>query len=369
MNPVHEFAFGEIQQDGLEKEAGFWGDLLDTGKKSLPTLVAQGALMAATPFAMMGAFEGYDAIKGAIQKSRGFKKMVDANPELQDVPADRLKLMYNSVYHTSPHVAVDPLAAGSVVGHMAAYGGKVDPKTIAELASTEQRAGAQMSPFRQQMVSNMTSAMSGGVIDPLTAARIAESKASGALKTEELGAFGGRLSREKEEHKRRGEQFAHQKSVDLATAMGRGEELGLRREEFGHRQGIDALNVGISRRNVNEQERHNERAEQLQRMGSMNQARQIAQKREELGQRASEFGALQGYRGQQQSNWEADRGIGTSRGMQALPGYTTGRSTIGKAEAAQAGVPRVSVNLSELFDDESDPARQPLIDKIVDANR
>lgn len=291
MNPVHEFALHDTQP--MTKEAApFWKS------PEFRSVATRGAITMATPFAMLGAFEGYDAIKGAIQKSRGFKKMVEANPELKNVPADRLKLMYNTVHSSSPSIAQDPLAAGSVVSRMAEYGGKVDTKTISELASAEQRMGKQMTPFRQQMVSNMSQAMAGGVMTPVDIAKMRDAEAGAALKGEELNQLGKKLEilesgqklreqeyglKEREFGQRR---FEHEEKQDLG-------ERGLKQ-----RIETDRENIRVSRTNMNEQTRHNQVSEAIS-SGQLGVAKRQAQTS------AGQFGLAQERMGLEY----ADRGI------------------------------------------------------------
>lgn len=134
MNPVEEFLSDE--SDGVEKTAGFWKAMKEPMKQV--GIAAGGTLASAV--AMGGAALGYKAIQDSIQKSRGFKSMLQENPNLRKMDRSKVQRMYNTLYHVSPMAATDPMISGSWTKRMIHNEEYIDPQTVQTLATAEQRA-------------------------------------------------------------------------------------------------------------------------------------------------------------------------------------------------------------------------------------
>lgn len=133
MNPVVEFLVSE----GLEKEAG-----LGSWMKANPAAASAVTLVGA-PLALMAAQEGFHEVKGLINRSRGFKRMMTYNPKLKQMPATKVKALYGTLHNVAPDLAKDPVVASSWVNRMAYHDEYVDPKTLSDLGAAQQRIGRQ----------------------------------------------------------------------------------------------------------------------------------------------------------------------------------------------------------------------------------
>ena len=100
---------------------------------------------------------GTKKLIGAVRRARGFKKMLAAHPSLGDEDHQQVRRAYNMVHHLSPHVAQDPLAAGSLVRSVVATGGEfshtfVSPELMKNLADVQFRIGPKPSGIGQAFV-------------------------------------------------------------------------------------------------------------------------------------------------------------------------------------------------------------------------
>ena len=132
MNPVEEYL---IDQD-MVKEAfnpGSW-----TPGQQLAATAITGV---ATPIALMAAHEGYQEVKGMVGRARGYKKMMEFNPKLKKMDSKKTKALFNTLHNAAPDLARDPVVASSWVNRMAYQDEYVDPRTLADLGSAQQRVG------------------------------------------------------------------------------------------------------------------------------------------------------------------------------------------------------------------------------------
>ncbi len=132
MNPVEEFL--EYDRTGMEKTAQ-----APVSWATRHPLAATAITGVATPLALMAAHEGYQEVKGMIGRARGFKRMMDYNPGLKKLPATKTKAMFNTLHNAAPDLAKDPVVASSWVNRMALQDEYVDPRTLADLGSAQQK--------------------------------------------------------------------------------------------------------------------------------------------------------------------------------------------------------------------------------------
>lgn len=114
-----------------------------------PELIQRGVMGAGALIGSLAVNEGYKAISGAIQKSRGFQQMVDNNPAIAKMDRGKVQQMYNTLHHLSPTMATDPLIAGSFIKRMDGLADYLDPKTLTDIASVEERARKSRPDFGQ----------------------------------------------------------------------------------------------------------------------------------------------------------------------------------------------------------------------------
>ena len=138
-NPVENFL----------KEAGFFSNMVEGmgGKQvggfsgaigsQIPTSVAAAAVTGAA----MGVAKGYEAIRDRINKTRDFKNMLQATPDLRHFDAGHTQMMYNSLRMLAPTLARDPLVAGSFVRDALRlspeHGPAIPPQTAKLLVETQ----------------------------------------------------------------------------------------------------------------------------------------------------------------------------------------------------------------------------------------
>jgi hypothetical protein len=178
MNPVDEFL-------ELKKTAGFLPSLWKGMKfqKLDPILGAAGEAVnpssldsfghilgqQMTASAAFGALTGGgDAAISGVRKLVGmgidkwkkpmeYKAMLDAHPELQQQDAARVQALYNSLRHMSPHLAKDPVIAGSFVRNLLERGNEGSvavPMDTAKMLSETQRNVQQGRPEVPSTVSD-----------------------------------------------------------------------------------------------------------------------------------------------------------------------------------------------------------------------
>lgn len=165
MNPIEEYL---VDQD-LVKEAfnpGSW-----TPGQQLAATAITGV---ATPLALMAAHEGYQEVKGMIGRARGYRNMLEYNPKLQKMDAKKTKALFNTLHNAAPDLARDPVVASSWVNRMAYQDEYVDPRTLADLGSAQQRIAHK---GLELPVGQITSGMMTGVGGMADQARRAESLA------------------------------------------------------------------------------------------------------------------------------------------------------------------------------------------------
>ena len=109
----------------------------------------------------------YGLIRNAIGKSRGFKGMMEYNPELAKEDRVKVQTLYNTLHHVSPSLARDPVVANSWVKRMMYQDEYVDPKILSDLATAEQRMGQASgyeARFSGMMQEGVKSTIGGGTL-------------------------------------------------------------------------------------------------------------------------------------------------------------------------------------------------------------
>lgn len=116
-----------LEHDGMiEKTAKDWGEY--------GTTAAQMALGTAATYGVM---EAISAAKSAVNRSRGYKRMLEHNPELKEMDAEGVKSMYNMMYKTAPTLSQNPYIAGGFVRRIEHQKKWMDPRLVSDLAETE----------------------------------------------------------------------------------------------------------------------------------------------------------------------------------------------------------------------------------------
>ena len=70
-----------------------------------------------------------------VRKPMEYQAMIEAHPELQKEDAGRVQAYYNSLRHMSPHMAADPVIAGSFVRNLLDRGPEGSPAVPMETAN------------------------------------------------------------------------------------------------------------------------------------------------------------------------------------------------------------------------------------------
>ena len=172
MNPVEDFL-------SLSKTADFRGSLWKGMKFQGPSGKAPGDMFAnvlgnqLTAGAAFGALTGGGeaVLSGARKlinlgidkwkKPMEYKAMLDAHPELQQQDAAKVQALYNSLRHMSPHMAKDPVIAGSFVRNLLERGNEGSvavPMDTAKMLSETQRNVRQGKPETGHVLSEGMSA-------------------------------------------------------------------------------------------------------------------------------------------------------------------------------------------------------------------
>lgn len=120
------------EMDDLTKQAGTMLNSLGQGMAGLGKQVAVGV---GGGIAMALAGDMYVAAKRGLTKSRYYKNMLDANPELRKLPAKDVQNAFNILHQFNPEYASNPTVAGSFVTQQANYP-QFDTKVLGELVSS-----------------------------------------------------------------------------------------------------------------------------------------------------------------------------------------------------------------------------------------
>jgi hypothetical protein len=155
-NPVEEF----LAYQGLDKEAqGIAGW---AAKHPVAATAISGV---AAPLALMAAQESYQEIKGLVGRARGYKNMLAYNPKLKKMPAGKTKALFNTLHNAAPDLARDPVVASSFVNRMAYQDEYVDPRTLADLGSAQQRISRKGTELPVAQITTGMMGAVGGVSD------------------------------------------------------------------------------------------------------------------------------------------------------------------------------------------------------------
>lgn len=177
MNPLEEFL---VQAEGIkeekEKTAGFLGKIWeglkhgtrDVGRGSdfasrFGEALVPAMGVAAVGGTLAGGIEGYKAVKEKFTKTRDYKNMLEANPELKKMDAASTQMIYNSLRSTAPSLAGDPLVAGSFVRRVMDYGVESGPTIPLETTKMLTEAERNISQSRQKAPSSFMSQYSSGL--------------------------------------------------------------------------------------------------------------------------------------------------------------------------------------------------------------
>jgi len=130
-------------QKSLQKVA-FWSELGPTNQAAI-----LGAVTA--PIAAAATQAGVDGLRGMLQsrnKAKAYQNMVSNNPHLKSYDSNTSQMYFNSLHRVNPHLAQDPLAAGSFVHerHMMSTPGREHGGMIAGLGDASKIRGPQARP-------------------------------------------------------------------------------------------------------------------------------------------------------------------------------------------------------------------------------
>jgi hypothetical protein len=78
---------------------------------------------------------GYQAAKSRVFKGRNFRKMMKANPDLEQLDKKQVRMAFNTVNRFNPEFASDPLVAGTWTRQIAGYGEGVPVDRAAQLVN------------------------------------------------------------------------------------------------------------------------------------------------------------------------------------------------------------------------------------------
>jgi hypothetical protein len=132
MGEVGEAAAADAGKSWLRRAGesllGFGGR---TAKTVAPVLALGGTLA--------GTEAAFNAASNAISRSRGFKGMMESNPDLAKMDQKRVNAAFKTLHRFNPEMASDPYVAGGWVKRVTDYD-YVDPKTIGDLVAARSRA-------------------------------------------------------------------------------------------------------------------------------------------------------------------------------------------------------------------------------------
>ena len=106
--------YPELMEEALTKVAGI-SDLWAKAKPGLGHMaLSTGGAIALAGLGTIGN-DMYRGIKGSILKAKGYKTMMEENPDLAKLPAKQTQAIFNTLNTLNPTYASDPLVSGSFV--------------------------------------------------------------------------------------------------------------------------------------------------------------------------------------------------------------------------------------------------------------
>ena len=159
-SPFHEEVISEL--DNLIKTAINWGSVgnnlkagAGTAGKGALTLGAGIGTAVAGGIAVALAGDMYDALKRGITKGRNYKSMLEANPQLQKMPAKEVQKAFSVLHHFNPDFASDPTVAGAWVKSRVSLGSDdfyADAQMLKNLVDARKNITdtKKLSPFRPE---------------------------------------------------------------------------------------------------------------------------------------------------------------------------------------------------------------------------
>lgn len=123
--------------DGIIKKAamssGEMGGMLGRGVLSFGAGVAAHA-MGGVALALAG--DAVDSLRRGITKTRNYKRMLAANPDLRDKPAAEVQAIFSTLHRFNPDFSGDPLVAGSFVRNHADLGAGIGLESLKSLVDS-----------------------------------------------------------------------------------------------------------------------------------------------------------------------------------------------------------------------------------------
>jgi len=150
--------------------------LAKMGPKEMAKFVGKGtlgtALLSAPVIGLSGAWEGgsraMQAGINAVSRAMGFRRMVKANPELQEMDRAKVQRTYNTLHRFNPEMASDPMVSGSFVRSTAEYD-NIPTRTVSDLVSARSKMQRPGVSDRAGMFQPAASAMMGSGMQLATA--------------------------------------------------------------------------------------------------------------------------------------------------------------------------------------------------------
>lgn len=125
----------------LVKEAAVGREMIEQGTKAFTKSLSGGLGQLAAGAAMTagayGASKAIQAATSAINRGRGYKRMMEIHPDLADRDEQQVKGMYNLLHKASPTMAMNPYVAGGFIRRTEHASNYVDPKMVSDLAGAE----------------------------------------------------------------------------------------------------------------------------------------------------------------------------------------------------------------------------------------
>jgi hypothetical protein len=112
---VAEFLSAVDSDPSLMKEAMEKLSFLEEVKEYAPKVLYPLALSAAIGGGATIAHDVYSDIKHSVMKARNYKRMLEANPQLKDIPPEQVQAAFNTLHKFNPEYASDPMVAGAFI--------------------------------------------------------------------------------------------------------------------------------------------------------------------------------------------------------------------------------------------------------------
>jgi hypothetical protein len=156
---------GVAPAEVAEAAAPFWERFKETVGESLPSVLGLALVSGGLGVGANLGIHGFKAIKSKLDRARGYKAMLEENPNLKELDPDLTQKAFSTLHRFNPAYASDPFVAGQFVRTVTEQE-RMDLGALNNLVKAHQ----EMSRSGGRGAVDFFSGIAGGAMDPTQAA-------------------------------------------------------------------------------------------------------------------------------------------------------------------------------------------------------